>query len=130
MSLAHVGVDDVVVQAAEALAQALQSTSVWEEHQHALAAVRSNPDLCALLARYRELLGRAQRAKTQGTGLTGPESLELAELQAKIQPHPAMVRQQEAGALLLALLQQTNSVLSTELGMNFAAMAAPSCGSC
>ena len=128
MTKTPTGVDGAVFQAADRLAEALQHSPEWEEWQGAQSALDHDGDVARLRARVQELSAEWQRAKMAG----GPvaDNADLATLQRSLQAHPAVVRQQEATRTLVALFQQTNDLLSSMLGVDFAASAARRSGSC
>jgi len=122
--------DGTLIEAATGLARAIQSAPQWEEFQRARAAFESDPDLAMLLSRLRELSALWRIAKNSGRGLAGTDASDLADLQARLQAHPLFVRQQDAVRALMAMFQQVNQILSAELGLDFAANAAPQGGGC
>lgn len=124
------GVDGAVFEAADRLVEALQHTPEWEEWENARAAFDRDEEMQKLRARLQELGTRWQRARSSGRGLAGPEAMELTALQEKLQSHALFERQQDAGRQLIALFQRTNDLISSMLGIDFAANAARRGGGC
>lgn len=120
----------LVITAAEALGRAIRLSPEWRDLEAARAAFEADRELMALVERYRTLSARWRAAKAEGRALSGSEAVELANLQEKIQRHTLSLRQQDAIAALVGLLQQANQVISQELGLDFAASAAPRGGGC
>jgi len=127
---ARVGVGGAVFHAADALAQAIQQTPQWEEWENARAAFDRDDDVKRLRARLERVASRWRAAQAAGKGLIGQEARELAEAQEALQGHALFVRQQEAGRQLVVLFQQTNELISSMLGIDFAANALPRGGGC
>lgn len=117
------GVDGTVSQAADRLAEAFQHTPEWEEWESSRAAFDRDTEVRKLRARLQDLSARWQRARSTGRGLAGLEAAELTDLQEKLQAHALYVRQQEADRQLVALFQQTNDLITSMLGIDFAANA-------
>jgi cell fate (sporulation/competence/biofilm development) regulator YlbF (YheA/YmcA/DUF963 family) len=126
----HANIDGAVPTAATALARAIQETPEWIELRSAQQAFEADPDVTRLMSRYQELFGRWRSAQARGSGLSGNEAMELAQVQEDIQEHPLFLRHQGAMGELAAVLQRANEVLSSELGIDFAASAAPRRGGC
>ncbi len=122
--------DGNILRAATALAGALQASPQFEEFQSARAAFESDPKLKQLLSRLRQLSASWRTARAAGRGLVGKDAMDLAELQSSLQAHPLFVRQQDAIRSLVAMFQQVNHAVSDELGLDFAANAAPQGGGC
>ncbi len=118
------------LEAAEILAKAIQATPEWKEFQDARVAFEHDAELQELVSRYRRLVQSWQAARQRGQGLTGNEAMQLSRLQSQIEDHPVYQREREAGSALVALLQMVNQNLSAELGLDFAANAAPRGGGC
>jgi cell fate (sporulation/competence/biofilm development) regulator YlbF (YheA/YmcA/DUF963 family) len=119
-----------VFRAADGLVEALQHTPEWEEWESARAAFDRDDEATKLRARVQDLSVRWQRARASGHGLAGAEATELADLQERLQVHTLFVRQQEAGRQLVALFQQTNDLVTSMLGVDFAANAVRRGGGC
>ena len=83
-----------------------------------------------LFARYEELTGAMQQASAHGGGLSGDQTMELAQVRDGILTHPLYIRREEASEQLTRLLQGMNSLLTKRLGVDFAAMAAPRSACC
>ena len=119
-----------VLESAVKLARVMQAAPQSEEFQSARSTFASDPGLTPLLSRLRQLSRSLQDAKADGRGLVGTDARELAELQGKIHAHPLFIRQQDAFSSLVEMFQQVNQAISVELGVDFAANAAPRGGSC
>lgn len=116
--------------AARALAAAIQEAPAWRAWRHAEEALESDPEAAGLMARYRELAQRYHAAKSGGADLSGPETMELVEVQDRIQSNDIVRRRDESAAGMAELLREVNAVLSEQLAVNFAATAAPRRGGC
>ncbi len=121
---------DALERAAQTLADAIKSSPEWQEWQEATTAFENDATAAEWMRRYHELADRWRQAQAQGRGLLGQEAAELAEIQNRIQRHELFIRQQEAGRALLALFQRTNDLISSHLGLDFAANAASRGGGC
>lgn len=130
MSDTDVTIEPEILRAATAFARALRASRQFEEFQTTRADFDADPGLQRLLLRLRELSAKWQAARAAGRGLVGKDATELAELQAKLQAAPLFVKQQDAIRSLVAMFQQVNQVVSTELELDFAANAAPQGGGC
>lgn len=130
MAQARAQIDGAVFQAADTLVEALRHTPQWEEWEHAKAAFDRDDRMRAWRRRLEELAARWRQAQRAGRGLTGQEASELARLQEQLQRAPLFVRQQEAAKQLIALLQQTNDLITSLLGIDFAANAVRRGGGC
>lgn len=122
--------NQLVRQAAEELTRAIQLTPEWRELEAARTAFQTDPELAEFTARYRKLSEQWQRARSEGRALPGKEALELASVQEKIQQHDIYLRLQAAVGAFVALLQETNQVISQPLGLDFASNAAPRSSCC
>lgn len=116
--------------AAVDLAQAIKETAEWSELQDARASFQADPDMMALMSRYRRVYRMWREATTGGRGMIGADAQELAEVNDAIQRHPAFVRQHEATEALVSVLHRINDTISAEIGLDFAANAAPRGGGC
>lgn len=123
MARTRAGVDGAVFQAADGFVEALQHTPEWEKWESAKAAFDRDSQVAAWRNRLEQLSGAWQRARASGRGLAGQEAIELAELQEKLQSHALFVKQQEAGRQLVTLFQQANDLMTSMLGIDFAANA-------
>lgn len=121
---------NLVLDTAEELARAIQQTPEWRELEAARTAFQTDPDLSVLTGRLRELSEQWRQARSEGRALPGKEAMELANVQEKIRQHHLFLRQQAAISAFIALLQQTNQVISQKLGIDFAGNAAPKGGCC
>ncbi len=83
-----------------------------------------------LRRRLEDLATRWRQARAAGAGLTGPQATELAGLQERLQRHALFERQQDAGRQLVALFQQVNDLMTSMLGIDFAANAVRRGGGC
>lgn len=119
-----------ITAATQALAGLIQQNPRWVAWQEAQVALEQDTELVAPFDRYRELSQKAQQARQNGNGLSGPEMLELAEVQEKIQNHERYQQREQAATGMTELLREVNLLVSNELGLNFAATAAPRSGCC
>jgi len=117
-------------EAATAFAAAIRSTPTWQQWDEARRSLEGDAALVDLFSRYQELSGKWQRAGARGSGLSGEQVVELAQVQEKIANHPLYVRRDETLRELTTLLQDLNSLLTEHLGIDFAAAAAPRSGCC
>ena len=122
--------DSGVIDAIDLLADTLKRTPEWEAWENAKAHADDDRELRSLRARVQELAGRWQRARDSGRALAGSEALELAGLQERLKANGLFLRQQDAGRQLVALLQETNDVMTPMLGLDFAANAIRRSGGC
>ena len=118
------------IEAAEILARAIQRTPEWKAFQNARGAVERDAELQDLFTRYRRLAQSWRLAQQQGRGLAGKAAMDLPQLQSRIEANATYQLQQQAGSALVALLQKLNQAISAELGLDFAATAAPRRGGC
>lgn len=116
--------------AAGLLADAIKARPEWQGLAEARTGFRTDPDMNAIMARYRAAFGRWSAARARGEQLPGDDALELAEAQDAVQRHPLFRRQHDATEALVALLREVNRMLSAELELDFAANAAPRSGCC
>lgn len=118
-----------VVEAAQALAQALKQTEVIQAYRAAEQRFQTDPDV----GRLREGLIAAYQAYEQSeqAGTATVEHInEVRRRQAALQSHPAVaeyVRTREASGLFL---QRINEEISGLLGIDFGATAGPAGGAC
>lgn len=118
------------IEAGEILAHAIQATPEWKQLQEAREDFDRDDRLQGLLSRYRQLAQLWRVAQQRGQGLMGKSAIELSQLQSQIEGNANYQRQQEAGSALVTLLQKINQAISAELGLDFAANAAPRGGGC
>lgn len=130
MSAVHETVTPGVVQAAKALAEAIQLSPTWKAWEQACARFDGDSDLRQAMERLQQLSMKFRKARAQGRGFFGPEVAEMNRLQMQIQQSPLAQERDEAAQALLRLLQATNRVLSDALGIDFAASAAVRGGGC
>ncbi len=116
--------DGNLVQAVDMLADSLKHSPVWEAWEAARAVVAEDRDLAGLRARLQELTGRWQVSRATGHGFAGADANELATLKDRLKRHPLLLRQDEAGQQLVGLLQETNDLMTSMLGVDFAMNAA------
>lgn len=116
--------DGAVWQAIDRLVEALRHTPEWEEWEQAKAAFDQDADVTTLRAQLQDLGVRWRRGRGGGRGLAGCEATEPVDLQETLRAHPLFVRQQSAGRQLVVLLRDTNGVMTSMLGIDFAANAA------
>jgi len=119
-----------VVEAAEVFARAIRFSPVWQRWEQAQAAFDSDATMRQAMERYRELSSRFSLARAQGKGFTGQEAAEFGVLQGKIQGSSLYRAKEAEGRALVDFLQESNQLLSKELGVDFAAAAAPRGGGC
>ncbi len=113
-----------------ALAVAIQESLRWQDWIKARDAAEVDQKLTSLFARYRELSNRWQQAKETGGELPGKDMLEIAKVQSDIMAHPRYVEREDAARDMRELLQEVNILISKDLGINFAQVAAPRAGGC
>ncbi len=130
MSTVHETVTPGVVQAAKALAEAIQGSPAWQAWEQACARFESDAELRRAMERLQQLSMQFRQARAQGRGLFGPAMAEMNRLQMEIQQSPLAQKRDQAAQALLSFLQATNRVLSDALGIDFAASAAPRGGGC
>ncbi len=111
--------------AVEALAAAIQSVPCWRAWHDAQEAVEQDPEMGAVLARYRELAQRRRQASAQGNRQPYKELLELGELERKITECELFRQRDAAMADLYEFLVTVNGMLSERIEIDFAAIAAP-----
>ncbi len=119
-----------VYDAALSLALSIKALPEWEELQDARERFRADPEMAAIMARYRTAFGQWTAARRRGAALADADATELATCQSELENHPLYLRQHEATTALVSALQTINRVLTTELGMDFAANAAPRGSGC
>lgn len=122
--------DGSLVQAVDLLADTLKHSPEWEAWQTTREVVAKDRDLTQLRARLQDLTGRWQVARVTGHGFGGPDANELATIKEKLKKHPLLLRQEEAGQRLVALLQEANDLMTSMLGVDFAVNAARRTGGC
>jgi len=114
-----------LVATCESFAQGLANTPEYEEWRAARAARESDTEVASLSADLKRLGADLRLAQ----GRRGPVAASLeqryAATQARLQNHPAAVRQQAAARTLIDMLREANTLLSSSLGVDFAATAAP-----
>lgn len=113
------------VEAAEVLARAIQATPEWKELQNAQLAFERDAELQEIILRYRQLAQAWRTAQQRGQGLMGTAVMELPRLQSQIEASDTYQRVQQASRAVVVLLQRVNEAISAELGVDFAANAAP-----
>lgn len=118
------------IEAAEILARAIRATPEWKSFENARTSFEHDAELQELVSRYRRLAGLWQTAQQRGQGLMGSAAVELAQVRSQIEAHPVYQQERETAGAVLALLQKLNQRISEELGLDFAANAAPRGGGC
>lgn len=116
--------NEIVTTAAEALARALRDSQEWRAYSHAQEAAEKDAQLSGWLSRYQQL------NQADFGDPTGRTMSELTTLRDQIQRNPLYRQQQDAGAGLVAALQDANRIISAGLGLDFAKNAAPRSGCC
>ncbi len=119
-----------VVEAAEVFARAIRSSPAWQSWEQAQAAFDGDAAMRQAMKRLRDLSGRFHLARAQGKGLAGQEATEMAVLQGNVQGDPLYQAKEAEGRALVDFLRETNELLSKELGVDYAAAAAPRGGGC
>ena len=122
--------DTKALEAAAALARAIQSSAEWREVVSAQHAAKGDTRFGKMVARQEELLRNERGRPAGGQGLGAEEVVEMMALRSQIQGHELYIRQQGAWEALVGLLQGVNRVISGDLGMDFASNAAPRRGGC
>ncbi|MEX2662353.1 MAG: YlbF family regulator [Vicinamibacterales bacterium] len=119
-----------LVDAAETLAQAIINSPEWEEWRAARAAREGDPEIAEWTNQVKRLL--TSRALTASSSERDASRIEedVTTLRQRVARHPASVREQAAGGLLVELLQDANQLISGSLGIDFAGTAAPRQGGC
>lgn len=119
-----------ITSAAGGLVDAIQASPRWRAWRDADRMLQQDADMPGLLARYNELSGRWQRSRRSGQNLPANDMVEMAQIRDKIMNHPLTRTREEAAGGMVRLLQEVDLMLSTGLGVNFAATVAPSSGGC
>lgn len=118
------------IEAAEILARAIRATPEWKSFENARTSFDHDAELQELVSRNRRLAGLWQAAQQRGQGLMGSAAVELAQVRSQIEAHPVYQQERETARAVLASLQKLNQRISEELGLDFAANAAPRGGGC
>lgn len=119
-----------LVDAAESFAQSIVNSPQWEEWRAARSARERDPEIVAWTDELKRLMtSRALTASSSGREASRIES-QVEALRQRIARHPASRREQSAGGVLVELLQEANQLVSTSLGIDFAATAVPRQGGC
>ncbi len=119
-----------LVATCESFAQGLANTPEYEEWRAARAARESDTELASLSADLKRLGADFRLAQARLDPTVGALEQRYAELQTRLQTHPASVRQQVAAQAMIEMLREANTLLSVALGVDFAATAAHRQGSC
>jgi len=120
----------VLTAACEMFAQALVNMPEYEEWQAARAARTSEAELADLSAELKQVNVDWRLAKAKEDPGAAALEQRSVELQARVQEHPASLRQQAAALALIEMLREVNQLVSASLGVDFAATAAPRQGGC
>lgn len=110
---------------ADDFVRALHSTPEVIEYLFALNNYENDKELTSLTEKYYNLSSEFQKKQYEGT-LTQPEIAELRRLVAKIQDNPLNKELIEKQNTLKEILQGLSGVISSEISMDFAKLAAPS----
>ena len=116
-------IDTQIKYIADDFIRALQSTPAVIEYLAALNKYESNEELARLTEKYYSLSAEFQKKQYEGT-LTQPEIAELRRLVAEIQNNPLNKELAEKQNIVKELLQEINGVISNEISMDFAKLAA------
>jgi cell fate (sporulation/competence/biofilm development) regulator YlbF (YheA/YmcA/DUF963 family) len=122
--------DAAVLEAAAALAQAIQASAEWQELLNVQEAAQADTQFAHMVARHNELSRLQNSARSGGQGLDGKLLVEFIALRDQVQRHELHVRQQEAGSAVVELLRRINGKISADLGFDFASNASPRRGGC
>ncbi len=105
--------------------RALQSSSEVIEYSNALNDYENDKELSDLTEKYYSLSSDFQKKQYEGT-LTQHEITELRDLASKIQNNPLNRELAEKQNSVKEILQGCNVIISNEIAMDFAKLAAPS----
>lgn len=112
-------------QAADELAAAIQSLQATKEYLEALNRYENDFELKNLKEKYYYLSEEFLRKQYEGS-LTQSEIIELKQLASKINNNPLTKKLIEKENELKMILQDVNNIISDEISMDFARLAAPS----
>jgi len=118
-------IDKQIKYIADDFVRAIQSTPEAIEYLTALNEYESDEELAGLTEKYYTLSAEFQKKQYDGT-LTQEEIAELRRLVAEIQNNPLNKEFIEKQNTLKEILQGINGVISSEISMDFAKLAAPS----
>jgi cell fate (sporulation/competence/biofilm development) regulator YlbF (YheA/YmcA/DUF963 family) len=118
-------IDTQIKYVADDFIRTLQSIPEVIEYLSVLNKYESNEELSGLTEKYYSLSAEFQKKQYDGT-LTQPEIAELRRLVNTIQNNPLNKELVEKQNILKELLQEINGVISAEISMDFAKLAAPS----
>lgn len=110
---------------ADDFVRALQATPEVIGYADALAKFENDEEISGLTERYHSLSAEFQKKQYDGT-LTQPEIAELRRLAFSIQNNPLNKKLVEKQNTVKEILQEINGVISAEISMDFAKLAAPS----
>lgn len=116
---------ETVLRRTEEFVEALKGTPVVRRFAEASRRFEGNQEVQSLM----ETLLRFQRAQQTG-GMSPSELREVRDAQARFRNHPVVQEFLAARDAVVALLQETNLVISEVLGLDFGQTAGPAGGSC
>ena len=114
---------------ADDFVRALQSVPEIIEYLDALSKYENNEEINNLTEKYYSLANEFQKKQYEGT-LTQEEINELREIGSKVQNEPLNINLTEKQNAIKNILQECNAVISNEISMDFAKLAAPASGCC
>lgn len=118
-------IDTQIKNIADNFVRALLATPEVIEYLEALNKYESDEELAKLTDKYYTLSVEFQKKQYDGT-LTQLEITELRRLASEIQNYPAYIELIEKQNKVKELLQGLNDIISNEISMDFARLAAPS----
>ena len=124
MALAREPRELKVMRVTVALVKAIRCSTAWREVAAAREAMERDVRFAGLLKQREDLLRAQRNALAGGGGFGGKELAEMIILWREIQSHGLHVRQERAWDALLRLFQGINQVISEDLGVDFASIAA------
>lgn len=118
-----------VMEASIAFSRAFMESAPYKEYLAAAEAVETDEKAQKLLKQVEEAQAELQ-AKTSWGGITPEDLDQLNELEAEMKRHEAAARYVAAQESVIAFTRAVNEQVSTQLGADFAGLAAPahSCG--
>lgn len=111
-----------IEEAAGKLAGAIASAPEWKRFTEINGEFDKDDEVRGMLEEYQTVVAAVQA----GNGQPSPEQgRQLESLQVRIQSNPLFQKREEAAQSMLDILAQANVAISSELGLDFAANAAP-----
>ncbi len=118
-----------VLEMADALAMALKQSPIVAHLIAAEQLYRTDPGVQSMIKKLRAKAEEFQEAERAGS-LREEQLREFRELQTRFQSHPLLRNFNEAREAAGVLLQETNSIISQMLGVDFGRTAGPAGGGC